>query len=1528
SADNFEDIKPGEFDTVIINSVVQLFPSIDYLVDVLEKAIKVMKPSGTIVVGDVRSLPLLEAFHASVQLGRIPDELSAETLRYRVQKSMVQEGQMAIDPHFFIALKQRLPQISHVEIQLRQGRAHNEMTKFRYDAVLHLGKESLSQIEPQWLDWQKGKLTLASVQEYLTDSQPTVLGIQNVPNARLVSEMTLLELLSSEGNTLTAGEIQQALQQLDEEGVEPDEWWNLSEELPYTVYVNWSDQHKGCYDVLFQQQDQAPFPVPYKEVASLDVTPLTAYANNPLSGQVASKLEPALRRYLRKHLPDYMVPAAFVILDEMPLTPNGKVNRRALPTPERTRPALSTKLAMPRSETEQAIAKVWKDVLQLEVVGAQDNFFELGGNSLHLTQVHNQLTDLFGAELSVVRLFQYPTIQSLAQHLGEPSKEAPKPDLPPTATRPQTARKTSNDIAIIGLSCRFPGATDVEAFWQNLRDGVESISFFSDEEMEVPDRTVLTYPNYVKAGAVLSDIDLFDASFFNYTPREAELMDPQHRLFFECAWEALENAGYNTDIYQGLIGVYAGAGMSTYLINNVHSHSKFSSARTFLESSNVLQVRFANGSDFLPTRVSYKLNLTGPSINIQTACSTSLVAVHLACQSLLTGECDMALAGGISITVPQKVGYLYQEDMICSPDGHCRAFDAGAQGTVFGSGGGIVVLKLLSQAIEDGDNIHAVIKGSAINNDGALKVGYTAPSVEGQTQVISEALARANLDASTITYVEAHGTGTGMGDPIEIMALTQAFRQDTPENGFCAVGSVKTNVGHLIEASGISGLIKTVLALKHKQLPPSLHFNQPNPSIDFDNSPFYVNTALSEWKTTGISRRAGVSSFGMGGTNAHVVLEEAPKPAKTPQQDQRPWHLLTLSAKSVQALQALAQRYVGYLDTHAEISLADMCFTANTGRKHFEHRLTVVTNTTQQLREQLVDVSQLTTGVVSRQAQPKQIAFLFTGQGSQYVGMGRQLYETQPTFRQVLDRCDNILRAYLATPLLAVLYPDNESASSIVDETAYTQPALFAVEYALAKLWQSWGIEPDVVMGHSVGEYVAACIAGVFSLEDGLKLIAERSRLMQALPQNGEMVSIMASEEKVQSILQSVEDVSIAAFNGPNSIVISGQSEAINTVCATFKADGIKTKKLVVSHAFHSPLMAPMLGEFEQVARQVSFSAPQIKLISNLTGEVATEEVTTPTYWCHHILEPVRFVTSINTLAKLNVEVLLEVGPKPILLGMGRHCLHEHHGNRLWLPSLRPKQADWQQLLTSLGELYRHGVPVNWVAFEQDYSRHRVALPTYPFQRKRYWIQEETPLMEVKMTQQQPTTSSQNTDRRDLFKKTLRSIVADVLHLELSEVDEQTSFFEMGADSIILAEVGEAIESTYGISISLRNFFEELENIDDLVTHIDQHLPPEWSPVVQETENQPVPELESQSELEASTETRASTTMARPSPIMTAPSTETLNMNNPLVRENGVKGNTASDDTLKQIMTQQLQVVSQLMSEQLDVLRHSGGLSV
>jgi acyl transferase domain-containing protein/thioesterase domain-containing protein/acyl carrier protein len=918
-----------------------------------------------------------------------------------------------------------------------------------------------------------------------------------------------------------------------------------------------------------------------------------------------------------------------------------------------------------------------------------------------------------------------------------------------------TIRET--DIAVIGMSSRFPGAENVDAFWKNLQDGVESISFFSDDELEVNDPALLNRPEYVKAGAVVPGIDLFDASFFGYGPKEAGLMDPQHRIFLECAWEALENAGYDPEMFGGLIGVYAGTAMNTYLINNVHPACGYSPQRTFLESTSDLQVLLGNGVGFMPTRVSYKLNLKGPSVNVQTACSTGLVAVHMACQSLLAGECDMALAGAVTIRVPSKKGYLYQEGMIFSPDGHCRAFDAQARGTVFGDGIGIVVLKLLSSAIADGDGIHAVIRGSAINNDGSMKVGYSAPSVDGQTDVITQAIEVADIDPATITYVETHGTGTPLGDPVEIAALTRAFRERTRsalkgKTGYCAIGSVKTNIGHLAEAAGLAGLIKTILALKHKVLPATLHFSDPNPNIDFASSPFYVNKQSSEWKVTDAPRRAGVSAFGMGGTNAHVILEEAPVAAPEGNSIDRGRHIFTISTRSVNGLQELTRRYETFLSRQPDVSLADVCFTANTGRRHFSHRLAIVAKSTTQLRSRLAalgagskqDVISVTKGPIGAEQNAsvnvapslKRIAFLFPGQGSQYFRMGQQLYNTQPVFRQTLDCCDSILRdgGYLRQPLLDLLYRLDGKPLRL-DRTAYAQPAIFAVEYALAKMWNSWGIRPDVVMGHSLGEYAAACLAAVFSLEDGLRLVAERGRLMQST-KPGEMAAVWASEAQVIAAISNVLKeqpgagvISIAAINGPSSVVISGTRHAVRAACAFFAAQGIMTKKLRVSHAFHSPLMEPILTDFEQVARSITWSRPKLKLISNVTGMVADEESAEPAYWVRHAQQPVRFAAGMETLDRLAVDVLLEIGPDTVLLGLGRNCLPDHQG--LWLSTLRQslgnasdsEHDDWEQLLTSLGTLHVHGVPVNWFGFDRDYERRRVHLPTYPFQQKRYWIE-------------------------------------------------------------------------------------------------------------------------------------------------------------------------------------------------------------
>ncbi|EGJ35263.1 polyketide synthase module [Moorena producens 3L] len=1110
--------------------------------------------------------------------------------------------------------------------------------------------------------------------------------------------------------------------------------------------------------------------------------------------------------------PDYLLPVG---KESIPKTAIGKIQRQKLkqqfeagefdPLIETVGQSLrimgsqETALALPQTEVEQVIVNIWQDVLGLDKIGLQENFFELGGHSLLLLTLQSQLQESFGKELSIAEMFSHPTIEALAQYFTQtqPEDSAAQQGYARAQIRQEVRKADSTEIAVIGMAGRFPGADNLDQFWQNLQNGTESITFFSDSELLASgiDPKLLSNPNYVRASPILSDVEYFDAHFFGYTNREAEFMDPQQRLLMECAWESLEDAGYDPLTYSGSIGLYAGAMLSTYFIHNLlpnrDTFDEHDDLRVLTpDSMGGLQVVLANDKDYLTTRISHKLNLTGPSVNIQTACSTSLVTVHTAVQSLLNGECDLALAGGVSVQVPQRVGHLHQEGLIASPDGHCRAFDAQAEGTIFGNGVGLVALKRLEEALQDGDHIYAVIKGSAINNDGSNKVAYTAPNGEGQTTVVAEAIATANINPETITYVEAHGTGTLLGDPIELGALSQAFQAKTQRKQFCALGSVKTNVGHLQITSGIVGLIKTVLALYHKQIPPSLHFQTPNPKIDFANSPFFVNTMLSEWERNGHPRRAGVNSLGFGGTNAHVILEEAPENAqpKTRNEDgakleDRSHHLLTLSAKTAPALQALVKRYQRYLSDNTEVELGDICYTACVGRAHFEHRLAIVSDSIPDLRCKLANVlddnAELSPEQTQELAQGQtkasvraQIAFLFTGQGSQYLNMGRQLYQTQSVFRDAIDQCDQILQSELEVSLIDLLYPQtaDEQNAARLNNTAYTQPALFAIEYALAQLWQSWGIQPAVVMGHSVGEYVAATIAGVFDLETGLKLIAARGRLMQQLPAGGAMVSVMASEERVRSLISPhTEKISIAAINGPESVVISGVAEVLGAISNQLESAGVKTKSLQVSHAFHSPLMEPILAEFTTVAEQLTYHSPRIPLISNVTGVKADEQIATAQYWVNHIRQPVRFAHSMEALSEFGYDCFLEIGPKPILLGMGRQCLPE--GTGVWLPSLRPTVDDEQQMLSSLGKLYVQGVRVNWSSLNQEYSYQKVTLPTYPFERKKYWIEKYE-------TNEQKFTSATSKNQKNNFIRLLnQGNVLDLIQylkktLDLSREEE------------------------------------------------------------------------------------------------------------------------------------------------------------
>ena len=1032
-----------------------------------------------------------------------------------------------------------------------------------------------------------------------------------------------------------------------------------------------------------------------------------------------------LRNLLKQDLPTYMIPSAFVKMTALPLTPNGKVDRLSLPVPEALSGAVSSVLSgsvekriTPRSSIEKMIADIWREVLHMENIGMEDNFFDIGGHSLLLSKVYNLLKKQVNKEITMVDMFKYPTVRSLAGFLNTDGKPGKKNS---NISKIKLSDGAENkDIAIVGMSGRFPGAKDVDEFWDNLSKGVEAVSFFTDEELSkagVAD-ALLNNPDYVKARAVLDKAEYFDAAFFGFSPREAEILDPQHRLFLECAWEALENAGYNPDRFEGKIGVYAGVGLNHYLLNLYSENGLIDSLGTY-------QTFIGNDKDFVPTKVSYKLNLKGPSINVQTACSSSLVAIHLAKQSLVSGECDMVLAGGVSVKTPQAEGYLYQKGGIPSPDGHCRAFDAEAQGTVFGNGVGIVVLKRFEDAVSDGDFIQAVIKGTAINNDGASKIGYTAPSVAGQSEVITEALINAGVTADTIGYIEAHGTGTPLGDPIEISALKEAYR-DVKLKQQCRVGSVKTNIGHLDTAAGVAGIIKTTLALQHKTIPPSLNFKSPNPQLGLEDSPFCINDKLSDWAAseTGNPRRAGVSSFGIGGTNAHIIMEEGPDIIKSG--EARPWKLLMLSARTETALETASLNLSDYLNKNKELELADAAFTLQTGRKSMQYKRFAVCRDAEDAAAILeaLDPQRVINGnsSVSNPA----ITFMFPGQGAQYVNMAHGLYQSEPVFKQTVDRCCSILKPILGFDLLELIYPKEaytEIHADKLQQTSMTQPVLFVIEYAAAALFMSLGIYPTSMIGHSIGEYVAACISGVFSLEDALNLVAARGRLMQSAAP-GSMLAVPLPEEKVIQYLK--EGLSIAAVNSPSLCVVSGTHESINELEQQLTQLDIACKRLHTSHAFHSAMMEPVLDEFRQIVSQIKMNSPEIPFISNLKGDwISDSEAVDPEYWISHLRGTVRFADGIKRLLQQPDGILLEAGPGQTLCTLARQQSDSGNTHAVLSSIRHPKEnrADEECFLNAVGRLWLAGVEIDWKKYYSNERRYRIPLPAYPFERQRYYIE-------------------------------------------------------------------------------------------------------------------------------------------------------------------------------------------------------------
>ncbi|WP_190285775.1 polyketide synthase [Montanilutibacter psychrotolerans] len=1155
-----------------------------------------------------------------------------------------------------------------------------------------------------------------------------------------------------------------------------------------------------------------------------------------------------LRAHLSSTLPDYMLPSAFVDLAALPLTENGKLDRRALPAPARQRPELSCAHEPPVGALETSLCAAIGDVLAIDNVGRHDNFFELGGDSLLAARLLQRVRESGAGEsgngIPMTLLFHHPTPATLAAAL----EGRHRPGIDPArfvATQRTPARMADEPIAIVAMAGRFPGAADLEAFWRNLCDGRDSITVFGPDDLDpAVSEQDRNDPAYVRARGVIDGVEQFDAAFFGIGPKEAELMDPQQRIFLELAWECLERAGHVPDATPGPVGVFAGMFNASYFQRHVSAHPEL------IDNVGAFQVMLNNEKDFIATRVAHKLNLTGPAISVHTACSTSLVAICQAADSLRLGHCDMALAGGITVTCPPRSGYFHQEGAMLSPDGHTRTFDANAGGTVFSDGAAIVLLKRLSDAVADGNRVFAVIRGGAVNNDGGGKASFTAPSSEGQAAVIAMAHQRAQVEPRSISYVEAHGTATPVGDPIEIEGLTRAFRLGTPDRGFCRIGSVKSNVGHLVIAAGATGVIKTALSLAERRIPASLHFESANPTIDFAGSPFVVNATQSAWPVGDTPRRAGVSSFGVGGTNAHVVLEEAPAlPVSEPASGAQ---LLTLSARTPAALAHAIAQLADHLEADPDTNLADVAWTLAVGRKAFAHRIAIAAEDVADAVAQLRSPEVAAAAARGRPARKDEVIFLFPGQGATYPGMGRGLYDSEPAFRVAFDACADALLAELGWDLRERVFSDDPEA---LLPTAVMQPATFAIEYSLAQLWLSHGISPVAMIGHSVGEFVAATLAGVFALPDALRLVARRGALMQAQPPGG-MLSVRLSLNDLLTRLP--ETLSLAAENAPGSCVVSGALDAIASFQAELEADGIVCRALRTSHAFHSRMMEPVVGPFRAEVAALNLSAPRIPIVSTATGDwLGAEQAMSPDYWASHLREAVRFAAALGRALETSPHLLLEVGPRGTLCALSRQHPAFQGRHLTAVPTLADTPAtEVANLRLAAGQLWARGVAFDPGGFDRRHVRARLRLPTYPFERQRFWVDAAPAIASNVVAHpaaapravagtvhdaQAPSPGTAESvhaadvaaapDRRTRIVVQLRAMFEEASGITISDDDADSNFIELGLDSLMLTQVASQLHKAFAARITFRQLMGECASLQRLAVALDDALPPDAAAV-------------------------------------------------------------------------------------------------